>query len=353
MTRDRNMHLSALLPSGQVLVAGGISEVTPSLAPAELFDPAAERWSQATGMLRPSDSATATVLTDGRVLIAGGRTRGRQYLSAAEIYEPGSGRWVPTGSLSAARSLHTATLLPNGEVLVAGGGTGSNAGLASSELFNPGAGGWSATGNMRQGRFWHTATLLRDGTVLAAGGLGGGLPLATAERYLPASGSWEPVDSLAIPRVSHTATLLADGRVLVAGGTVVQGSSAAPTATAEIFDPASGTWSGTSNMSTARASHTATLLPSGRVLVVGGEGSEGTAFVSLASAEIYDPESGRWVQATPIREARLGHTANLLPDGRVLVVGGVTQRRTTTVAGTPGAASTLHLPSADLFDPGE
>src|SRR3990170_776254 len=129
--------------------------------------------------------------------------------------------------------------------------------------------------------------------------------------------AWVTTGSMIEARQGHTATLLRDGKVLVAGGRPSEGIVLA---SAELYDPSSGTWTATGNMVTPRDGPTATLLPDGRVLVTGGadnccEGGE------LASAELYDPSRGSWTATAGMAEARLFHTATLLLDGRVLVAG--------------------------------
>jgi len=119
---------------------------------------------------------------------------------------------------------------------------------------------------MGQARSNHAATLLNTGKVLVAGGVGpfcaGCNSGMTAELFDPATGTWSPTGSMSIFRSQHTATLLSNGKVLVAGGNG---------ATAEVYDPATGTFSPSGSMTTTRANHTATLLPDGRVLVSGGQ----------------------------------------------------------------------------------
>ena len=192
------------------------------------------------------------------------------------------------------------------------------------------AGTWSTTGSMTAARST-TATLLTDGRVLAAGGCGAFdifddclTVLASAELYNPATGTWSATGSMSVARWFHTATRLLDGRVLVAGGF---DSAFANLTSAELYDPATGTWSPTGSTSVGRFGFIATLLLDGRVLVAGG-GANGT------SAELYDPATGTWSPTGSTSVGRFGFPATRLRDGRVLVAGG-------------GANNT----SAELYDP--
>lgn len=168
---------------------------------------------------------------------------------------------------------------------------------------------------MLQTRSEHTATVLPGGKLLVVGGRSAMGSLATAEVYDPATRTWSSTGSLAQARTGHTATLLNNGKVLVTGGRATAG----PLASAEVYNPATGTWSPTSALSEARSDHVATLLSDGKVLVAGGKDSMGAA---LASAKLYDPATGTWSPAGSLNQGRSDHTATVLPNGKVLVTGG-------------------------------
>jgi hypothetical protein len=284
-------------------------------------------WASVANMPTPHAFHTATLLSDGTVLVAGGLIQDRldgMVSASVEAYDPKTASWTTLGALTVPRWGHTATLLPDGTLLVTGSHINSAESLASAELFDPDRTSWIATTSMAAGRGGHTATLLPDGTVLVAGGstLSSPAGQSSAERYDPGSKSWIRATDMGMVRQGHTATLLADGRVLVVGGgSEVRLAEGPPhSATAELYDPASGRWTATGSLTMARSGHTATALPDGRVLVVGGSiGDEETA----RSAELFDPTDGRWTVVSSMTDARSMHTATLLLDGRVLVVGGI------------------------------
>jgi Galactose oxidase, central domain len=228
-----------------------------------------------------------------------------------------------SGSLHAARMVHTATLLNDGRVLVAGGGQGPDTidgfdNVPGAELFDPVSGSFTPAGTFA--RQSHTGTLLPSGKVLLAGG---DLSTTTAESelYDPVTGQFQPTGSLVVARESHTATLLQDGRVLMVGGVRSQdgGFTWVSLADAEIYDPGTGTFSLTGSLNDPRYGHTATLLPSGKVLITGGYSTQRED--GLASAELYDPATGVFTRAGSMSIQRSGSVATLLLDGHVLITG--------------------------------
>jgi hypothetical protein len=215
--------------------------------------------------------------------------------------------------------------------------------LASAELYDPASGTFNPTGSMQSPRGQGTATLLLDGRVLVTGGSNDSSEtgvLATAELYDPASGKFSPTGSMSTARSDATATLLSDGRVLVAGGLVV-GFPPKALASAELYDPATGKFNPTGSMTTARWGFTATRLTDGRVLVAGGYGDSGL----LSSAELYDPASGTFSPTGSMTTARLDHAATRLTDGRVLIAGG------DGVSAQPVASAELYDPATGKFNP--
>ncbi|MDQ6911904.1 MAG: hypothetical protein M3128_03410 [Verrucomicrobiota bacterium] len=239
----------------------------------------------------------------------------------AELYNPASGTWSSGGTLSFPRVNPTGNLLPNGKVLIAGG-AGQAGFLASAELYDPTSHSWTATGSLAHARSLHTAILLPNGKVLVAGGIGSnGAALASAELYDPATGLWTGTGDLVSAHADHNAMLLGSGKVLVEAG--LNRTALDPDCTiAELYDPATETWTRTGDLQVPRGQHTASLLPDGSVLIVGGEKGDSQA---LASTERYDPTTETWTLSGSLITARLMHRATLLRNARLLITGGTDQ----------------------------
>src|SRR5262249_49052068 len=218
---------------------------------------------------------------------------------------------------------HAAVLLNDGRVLVAGGYNGST--LVSAELYDPSTKMWTPTGDLNAARLGLTMTLLVDGRVLAARGTDSDdlqYTWASAEIYDPASGEWSIVATSSRGSVFHTATLLLDGKVLVTGGYTGRIGDGNVLAVADLFDPATETWSRVADMYEHRLGHAATLLPSGNVLVSGGSNDRGFVADNKSSTEVFDIVTAKWTTAPSVTIARYDHTATLLLDGTVLIAGG-------------------------------
>jgi hypothetical protein len=276
---------------------------------------------------------TATLLPNGKVLVVGGLGPGA--LSSTELYDPSSNSWSPSGRLAVARASHTATLLPSGKVLVVGG-QGNSGSLSDAELYDPSSESCSPAGTMAKARSSPSATLLQNGKVLVAGGM----PYTdTAELYDPLTNTWSSAGRTLNDLLSfHTATLLPSGNVMVVGRFFGRPKLYKPSSETWSYTGAVGFWSDPKN-----AYHTATLLPTGKVLVAGGE--TGRYHNPTSSTFLYDPSSNTWSSAGDMVHSRKGHTATLLPNGKVLVAAGSLWFRVSS------SAAELYDPTSDTWSP--
>jgi len=319
-------HTATPLPDGSILITGG--HYYSYGAGFEVLDVGAA-WPRPDGSPRafgyPHDVRTrhaATALADGRVVASGGvdAWSNGEVLRSWEVFEPASGTWRIPRALVTARFDHTATLLPDGRVLLAGGLTGSEgspATTATAELLDPTDGTSVPTGSLITARSGASAVLLSTGKVLVAGGRGpDGAVLATAELFDPVLGTWSMTGTMMIEARADAALVsLGSGKALVAGGT----NGAAALASAERFDAPTGIWSATAPMALGRVAP-AVRRPDGKVLLVAG--ATGDLTTSTATVEAYDPVSRTWSSAGDLNRARSAHTATVLSNGMVVVVGG-------------------------------
>jgi N-acetylneuraminic acid mutarotase len=317
--------------------------MTRRLAPVALFfllaacpgpDPKpAGSWRTA-GSLHVARAFTVTVpLQSGKVLVAGGqldRSTGWTATTSAEVYDPAAGTWATVAPMAAARLGPCAALLPSGKVLVAGGGDfGVEGALDTAEVYDPGSNTWTTISSpLSAKRFDPTCTLLSTGKVLVAGGWTGNTAntkTPTADLYDPATDTFSPTGSMTAGRNGHTATVLASGEVLVVGGFEVTAISSA-----ERYDPATGRWTVTGSLPAIGSLpagvgvHTATRLASGKVLVAGGcfDYSNRGNGPSDRGAFLYDPGTGSWTATASLPWGLSSAVALPLASGDVLMVGG-------------------------------
>jgi MYXO-CTERM domain-containing protein len=319
VVEPREYATATILPSGDVFLVGGrrLSPVVVLLSSTEQLVVDGPRWSEPPLPVTGRRDASAALLPSGRVLVTGGYNAGT--LRTAELFEPSTGAWSSTGMLSTPRQEHSLTLLPTGKVLAVGGyESGATIPHATAELYDPAAGTWSATSAPSDRRYGHTATLLSSGKVLIAGGYRDVLSSSyadSAELYDPIAGAWSSTGAPTVRRIAHTATVLPSGQVLFVGGRTSSGGYES----ADLYDPMTGTWRPAAPMQQPRMYHSATLLPSGKVLVAGGYYSTS----ALTTAELYDPATNTWSPAAPLLRARYRHSAFLLPSGQVVLIAGL------------------------------
>ena len=241
------------------------------------------------------------------ILIAG-------ILLKGSIPQPPTGSWLSFGAMTDARSGAASALLQDGRILITGGDNGSGP-LASTEVLDT-TGAFVAAPPMNNPRSKHIAVVLQDGRVLVAGGLTtGGSATNSAEIFDPASNSWTSVSlGMGEARSDPTAAVFQDGRVVIAGGQ----NGATVSSTIEIFDPSAGTFAFAGLMSSPRSQFAMTVLQDGRVLIVGG--NNGTA--PAASTDVFDPAAGAVSAGPSLSVARFGHSATTLLNGQVVVIGG-------------------------------
>jgi hypothetical protein len=323
-----------LLPDGQVLVAGGHTHIFADLASAELYNPATGMWRKTTPMNETGAGLTATVLLDGNVLVAGFAG------TVGEVYHPATATWTDTGPSAGGQGVATATLLPDGKVLATDSSTGA-------QIYDPATNDWTATGSRHVASFGGIATLLPGGKVLLAGGEaqdGSFNSVADAELFNPATGTWSTAQHMTVARLGATATLLTSGLAMMAGGCSGQCGHQPGLPSVEVFNGTS--WSAIASMTMPRVFAKAVLLPGGDVLVTGGGGNFYEPFT--ATAEVYtpallsaQPASGRSGQQVTLSGSNFyaGETVTLTWDGGQ-VLGHVT------TSATGGFTAKVTIPKA-------
>ena len=324
MLFDRSGHTATRLQDGRVLVAGGVSYSGATLSSAEIYDPITGTWTQTQSMGIGRASHIAALLRDGRVLVACSNYSGTY--SSVEIYDPTTGHWSPTGSLNHGRFSAKMVELQDGRLFIIGDGGISG----DAEIYDPTTGTWTVTEKMVDSQVMG-ATTLNDGRVLVTGTTQNfdesQFPFhyvtftSVSQIFNPTTGHWTATQPMQTARMCYETSPLQDGKVLVVGGFSLNGVIYKSLSTAELFDPLTGVWSMTGQMSESRQQrHQLTRLQNGKVLVTGGMGESGNSY--LASAEVYDPSTRAWTKSGSMSVTRAAHALVLLNDGSVLVVGG-------------------------------
>jgi N-acetylneuraminic acid mutarotase len=332
--------------------AGMLLTLTAGLVAAGSAVAAPNAWT-AVGSLSTGriDSAVA-VLPSGKVMLVGGSDGTGPSLASSEIYDPATHAWSAAGAMPAGRGQAAAVTLQNGQVLVVGGetdGSSTDPTPRSALLYDPSHDTFTpTTGTLRDGRTDAGITLLPDGNAMVIGGYDPayGLDLATTEIYHPSTGAFTPGPSMRDPRERPMVTALADGDILVAGGADFNdGQSALDTA--EVFDPHSRTWSDTeTTMSTTRTVGGTALLPDGRVLVAGGVDADGDV---LSSTDVFDPATKAFTSGAAMAQPRAGFGIASLANGNVLVAGGLGAEFSATAPATVLASTEIYDPTADTW----
>ena len=345
------LHSATPLNDGRVLVTGGFTGVANNnfIAPfplgfTQIYDPETEWWTLLEPLQGLSVLNSAAQLGDGEVLIVG---LGFDEEGAASIFDPADDSWEPLPDPPASRGAPNIVLLDDGRALAVGGVDAGGSGYSPApsdvvEVFDPETGEWREASPMPRPGLEQALVALPGGRALAAQTEYG---RAFAAVYDSSSDVWTSTRPGQIPDHldrAPEAVALRDGRALVTGWRNATGDAGDDdrcerTPDAEtcgltgsaIYDPSTGEWTPTSPMAQSRVDHTLTLLRDGRVLAAGGEllladrQAQASETVVLATTEIFDPASNSWSPGPDLEEARMHHAAALLPDGRVLFIGGV------------------------------
>ncbi|MEK2646228.1 kelch repeat-containing protein [Bdellovibrio sp. BCCA] len=379
LTTGRMGHIAAAI-GGKILVAGGGTNTGGFLNSVEIYDIASNTWQPGPAMSMGRNSAGAATLPDGKILVIGGQVTNLFATSSSEIYDPVANSWSKASRfLNTGRGGFSLFTLPD-RILVLGGADPMKS-IITAESYGQETSPpqWQAP-DLLKGRTNHTSTLLKDGRVLVAGGSDGVKPISSTAIYNPSTNQWTAGPNLSVARQNHTATLLSSGKVFIAAGSG-GGAGLDFNQTADIFDPSTNTIT-TMPILTARAVHAAIEIPGGKVLLSGGVGSTdistkneicdpnaGTCqasadrpnglydvvvplkngdylFVGAFGNSTYHPATDSWTAVASMSVQRAFHAALLLPNGKVLVVGGISVLDGQTVASMEIYDSTTNTWSA-------
>lgn len=336
MKHARQDHSPIALDGGRIAIIGGFDGVafaTPREV--EVFDPSTKTWKLASPMARGRRNHATTRLADGKVLVVGGSeldardpNNGRWSTSDTAVWDPKLDTWTTAKAPAEPRSQHTATLLPDGRVVIAGGKLDFGPALKA-EVFDPATNAFTSGGKLVRPRIFHAAVVANNKLAIIGGTsvdwrtTPNGKEesndlLDSIEVWDAATKTWKASAKLDHARANATATVLADGRVLVVGGEDNTGF----VAPSELCDLATNKCTSAGSLTTARTEHAAVLLADGRVLISGGSTGKQSNPDFIATIEVWSPATQKWTVLGNLAEARNGHTATVLKDGSILIVGG-------------------------------
>lgn len=327
---NRSGHQAFSLDDGRVLVSGGSIDLyelfslpfSPHLV--QVYDPETEVWTFVKEPLLLLDdqvqfNQSMLKLPDGRVMFVGvGSGSSADIVGMSSVYDPAAPTLSQMQGPSLPRGKPGLALLKDGRVMSAGGSLLKDimdAGGRSDEVevLDPSSGSWQTAAPMSIAPQHLWLFTLEDGRVLALS-RGGGDTASFAETYGPAADIWTPLSSHDTSYRLADALQLHDGRLLVIGHN---------TPDDRVYNLSSDTWVSTGARADARTNFATTLLTDGRVLITGGEDPGRADYVPYAKTEVFDPATLLWVPGPDLATPRSDHSATLLPDGRVFLVGGL------------------------------
>ena len=353
LVSPRFAHDATLLDDGRVLVSGGWTgvannnEVYPyPVVFSQIYAPETDTWILTDSVMTEDSSgyliySPAARLSDGKVASVALSEEAQSgnagdVASAIALFDPESDEWTHLSDIPSNRIFVSIFAVDDKEIVVVSGldleaMSSSQATIEPESLvesYSLDTGEWQTLDPMNEAAMEQTLVALDDGRIIATGGISDLRTLsgtARAEIFDPATGSWTPTGDMNAPRLTVKAIALEDGRALATGGLDQYASTSGDSPDSETYDPVTGVWTLTGPMSVQRMSHTLTLLPDGRVLAAGGEDPKGSDYFLYSSTEIFDPETNTWSAGPELSQPRANHSATLMPDGRVLLAGGISQ----------------------------
>lgn len=305
LAEGRIMHKMIVLNNGKVLATGGAKFNVPQASTA-VFNPSANLWTAGPNMSEGRFYHTMTTLPSGKIFIAGGATTGMVPSTTADIYDPATNTFS-TITLPHARYAHGALLLANGKLMLTGGADGGGF-LLDTDLYDEATNSWSTLTARPAGGYLESISALPANKFLLSGPFGSYI-------YDGTNDTWTATNPTTA-RAYHTAEVLPDGKVMLIGG---QDGGSVILSSTEIYDPVANSWSAGPSLPIPVGAHTSAAMNSGKIAVLGGQSTSGQY---LAKVYFYDPTTSQWTEGTAMSDARSFHACVLMPNDRVVVYGG-------------------------------